>query len=143
MHGEPVRFAELRIVELGESARRSPSRAAQRLYAVTFGAEGPQRQVISPRPGGSASRCGKGPSTASRSPCRFARSSTAINLTYEGVEVTSRVLTEREAELAALMPVKEKADTSKLLLCPMPGMVVSLAVDRGPGGPRRRLALRR
>ena len=28
--------------------------------------------------------------------------------------------TEREAELAALMPVKEKADTSKFLLCPMP-----------------------
>ena len=30
-----------------------------------------------------------------------------------------------------LMPVKEKADTSKFLLCPMPGMVVSLAVDVG------------
>jgi propionyl-CoA carboxylase alpha chain len=29
------------------------------------------------------------------------------------------------------MPVKEKADTSKFLLCPMPGMVVSLAVSEG------------
>jgi propionyl-CoA carboxylase alpha chain len=52
-------------------------------------------------------------------------------LTYEGIEISVRVLTEREAELAALMPVKEKADTSKFLLCPMPGMVVSLAVSEG------------
>ena len=52
-------------------------------------------------------------------------------VTYEGVEVRTRVLTEREAELTVLMPVKEKADTSKLLLCPMPGMVVSLAVSEG------------
>jgi propionyl-CoA carboxylase alpha chain len=29
------------------------------------------------------------------------------------------------------MPVKEKPDTSKLLLCPMPGLVVSLAVREG------------
>jgi propionyl-CoA carboxylase alpha chain len=53
------------------------------------------------------------------------------DIIYEGVEVPVRVLTEREAELAALMLVKEKADTSKFLLCPMPGMVVSLAVDVG------------
>ena len=52
-------------------------------------------------------------------------------ITYEGVEAGQRVLTEREAELAGLMPVKEKADTSKFLLCPMPGMVVSLEVDVG------------
>jgi len=32
------------------------------------------------------------------------------------------------AELDALMPVKEPADTSKLLLCPMPGLVVSINV---------------
>ena len=53
------------------------------------------------------------------------------DIIYEGVEVSVRVLTEREAELAALMLVKEKADTSKFLLCPMPGMVVSLAVSDG------------
>jgi propionyl-CoA carboxylase alpha chain len=37
----------------------------------------------------------------------------------------------RTAELERLMPKKEPADTSKLLLCPMPGLVVSIAVVEG------------
>ena len=35
------------------------------------------------------------------------------------------------AELAALMPEKVAADTSKFLLCPMPGLVVSVNVEKG------------
>ena len=37
----------------------------------------------------------------------------------------------RHAELIAKMPERQKADTSKVLLCPMPGLVVSIAVDEG------------
>jgi propionyl-CoA carboxylase alpha chain len=37
----------------------------------------------------------------------------------------------RAAELASLMPRKELADVSKLLLCPMPGLVVSVNVLEG------------
>ena len=54
-----------------------------------------------------------------------------VMLIYQGIEVEARVYTEREADLLALMPVKEKPDTSKLLLCPMPGLVVSLNVSEG------------
>jgi propionyl-CoA carboxylase alpha chain len=54
-----------------------------------------------------------------------------VVLTYQGVEIAARVFTTRETELAALMPVKERPDTSKFLLCPMPGLVVSLAVAEG------------
>ena len=39
--------------------------------------------------------------------------------------------TPRQAELARLMPEKIAPDTSKLLLCPMPGLVVSLNVEAG------------
>ena len=39
--------------------------------------------------------------------------------------------TEREAELVALMPEKVKADMSKFLLCPMPGLVKAIHVQRG------------
>ena len=39
--------------------------------------------------------------------------------------------TPRQAELAALMPEKQEADTSKLLLCPMPGLVVKINVEAG------------
>jgi propionyl-CoA carboxylase alpha chain len=52
-------------------------------------------------------------------------------LSHAGVRLEARVFTRREAELAALMPVKKSADTSKKLLCPMPGLVRSLQVIEG------------
>ncbi len=56
---------------------------------------------------------------------------TGYALAHHGVSLEADVFTEREAELAALMPVKEPPDTSRLLLCPMPGLVVSIAVAEG------------
>jgi len=52
-------------------------------------------------------------------------------LSHRGVAARVRVYTEREAELAALMPVKEPPNTSKLLLCPMPGLVKAIMVETG------------
>ncbi|AXS40846.1 acetyl/propionyl/methylcrotonyl-CoA carboxylase subunit alpha [Breoghania sp. L-A4] len=52
-------------------------------------------------------------------------------LEWQGYSVAARVMTPRTAELDALMPEKIAADTSKLLLCPMPGLVVSLHVAEG------------
>ena len=53
------------------------------------------------------------------------------DLSYRGIHVPAYVYTLREAELAALMPVKEAPDTSKQLLCPMPGLVVAIHVEEG------------
>jgi propionyl-CoA carboxylase alpha chain len=52
-------------------------------------------------------------------------------LSYRGVETKAFVYTEREADYARLMPVKKAADTGKQVLCPMPGLVVSIAVKEG------------
>ncbi|MBS0533165.1 MAG: acetyl/propionyl/methylcrotonyl-CoA carboxylase subunit alpha [Proteobacteria bacterium] len=52
-------------------------------------------------------------------------------LSWQGVETKAYVYTEREAAYARLMPVKQAADTGKLVLCPMPGLVVSIAVKEG------------
>ena len=52
-------------------------------------------------------------------------------LAHRGVEAKCFVYTEREAAAARLMPVKKVADTGKLLRCPMPGLVVSIAVTEG------------
>ena len=52
-------------------------------------------------------------------------------LSWRGTAVETHVYTKREAELARLMPEKQIADTSKKLLCPMPGLVVSVAVNEG------------
>jgi propionyl-CoA carboxylase alpha chain len=52
-------------------------------------------------------------------------------LSFAGVETKAYVYTEREAAYAKLMPVKQVADTGKRVLCPMPGLVVSIAVVEG------------
>jgi propionyl-CoA carboxylase alpha chain len=54
-----------------------------------------------------------------------------FRLTYQGFEVPIYVFTEAEAASARLMPVVSAADTGKKLLCPMPGLVVSIAVTEG------------
>ena len=48
-----------------------------------------------------------------------------------GADLAVHVRTPRQAELAALMPEKVAPDTSKMLLCPMPGLVVKLDVEVG------------
>lgn len=48
-----------------------------------------------------------------------------------GAEVKVRVRSPRNAELAALMPEKLPPDTSKMLLCPMPGLIVKVDVAEG------------
>ncbi|OAF14259.1 acetyl/propionyl-CoA carboxylase subuit alpha [Bradyrhizobium centrolobii] len=54
-----------------------------------------------------------------------------IRLAHHGVEVPVYVWTEAEAASARLMPVVTASDTGKKLLCPMPGLVVSIAVTEG------------
>ncbi|KAA2238221.1 acetyl-CoA carboxylase biotin carboxylase subunit [Salinarimonas soli] len=54
-----------------------------------------------------------------------------FSLSHAGAGAMARVYTRREAELAALMPEKVAADTGKQLLCPMPGLVKSIAVAEG------------
>jgi propionyl-CoA carboxylase alpha chain len=48
-----------------------------------------------------------------------------------GVEAHIRVCTPLQAELHARLPEKQKPDTSKLIMSPMPGLVVSVAVAVG------------
>jgi propionyl-CoA carboxylase alpha chain len=52
-------------------------------------------------------------------------------LAHRGIETKAYVYTDREAQAARLMPVKQAADTGKMLLCPMPGLVMSIAVAEG------------
>jgi propionyl-CoA carboxylase alpha chain len=54
-----------------------------------------------------------------------------FRLAHQGFEVAVNVFTEQEAAAARLMPVKTAVDTGKKLLCPMPGLVVSIAVSEG------------
>jgi propionyl-CoA carboxylase alpha chain len=48
-----------------------------------------------------------------------------------GADLKVHVRTPRQAELARLMPEKLPPDTSKFLLCPMPGLIVKIDVEVG------------
>jgi propionyl-CoA carboxylase alpha chain len=54
-----------------------------------------------------------------------------FRLAHHGVEVRAYVYTEHEAKAARLMPEKVLSDTGKKVLCPMPGLVRSVAVTEG------------
>ena len=54
-----------------------------------------------------------------------------FELAYRGIEVKAFVYTEREAHYARLMPAKKLSDSEKAVRCPMPGLVVSVAVAEG------------
>jgi propionyl-CoA carboxylase alpha chain len=54
-----------------------------------------------------------------------------FELAYRGIEVKAFVYTEREARYARLMPAKKLSGSEKAVRCPMPGLVVSLAVAEG------------
>ncbi len=54
-----------------------------------------------------------------------------VRITHRGAVIDLAVRRPRLAELAKLMPVKVAPDLSKFLLCPMPGMIVSINVEVG------------
>ena len=52
-------------------------------------------------------------------------------LSHAGFAAAARVMTRRQAEFAGLMLERAEADTSKALLCPMPGLVKKINVAVG------------
>jgi propionyl-CoA carboxylase alpha chain len=57
--------------------------------------------------------------------------SAGFRVRYRGADIAVRVRTQRQAELAELMLEKVPPDTSKMLLCPMPGLIVKVDVAVG------------
>ncbi len=137
MAGQPVTFADLRFVRLGQEVWQGAHVAGTRddQFEVTLFEEGnePDEENVC------LVRCDWMPGQpvwdgsvgGRRVSVQVVPILNGINLTWRGVQETARVFTSREAELARLMPVKVPPDTSKLLLCPMPGLVVSIAVAEG------------
>ncbi len=54
-----------------------------------------------------------------------------FRIRHRGADLRVLVRTPRQAALAALMPVKAPPDTSRFLLCPMPGLVTRIDVAAG------------
>ncbi|WP_417497460.1 acetyl-CoA carboxylase biotin carboxylase subunit [Maricaulis sp.] len=61
----------------------------------------------------------------------FSDRTEGYHMRHRGYTAVALVCSARSAELHTLLPEKEKADTSRLVLSPMPGLVVSIAVEAG------------
>jgi propionyl-CoA carboxylase alpha chain len=128
----PVQFSEARIVQLGTGA------AMQRFeLSVDDGlgeinvhfADGESDLIVSHwKPGDPV---WTGAISGVEIAMRVENIPNGVRLATAGTAAEARVFTPREAALAALMPEKKAADTSKSLLCPMPGLVKSIAVTEG------------
>ena len=133
----PANFATLaelnfelkRVVMLGKRARRGRNRAARRRRRRDLRRRAPPARRLAVDAGrtGLARRR----STTSRWPRRCGRSSTASRSPIAASASRRAFYTEREAALAALMIERKGADQSGALLCPMPGLVKSIAVREG------------
>jgi propionyl-CoA carboxylase alpha chain len=134
MGGKPVRFAVPRVVELdGEHFPLEISEDGGPLMRVLHQGAGKTASADFAvqsdwRPGLPVWR---GQINGHEVSVQVRRVLNGYKISHRGAEALAYVYTRREAELAALMPEVEVADTSKLLLCPMPGLVVSIAVDVG------------
>jgi propionyl-CoA carboxylase alpha chain len=62
---------------------------------------------------------------------KVAETNSGFRVRSRGADFIVRLRTPRQAELARLMPEKLPPDTSKLLLCPMPGLIVKIDVKVG------------
>jgi propionyl-CoA carboxylase alpha chain len=62
---------------------------------------------------------------------KVARIPGGFRVRLRGADLKVHVRTPRAAALAKLMPEKAPPDTSRYLLCPMPGLLVRLAVEEG------------
>ncbi len=62
---------------------------------------------------------------------KVAKATSGFRIRTRGADIRVHIRTPRQAELAALMPVKLPPDTSKFLLCPMPGLIVRINVAEG------------
>ncbi len=62
---------------------------------------------------------------------KISHSAKGLRLRKGGMDVVVTVRSSRVAELAKLMPLKKPKDMSRLLLCPMPGVIRALLVAAG------------
>ncbi len=54
-----------------------------------------------------------------------------LRVRTRGADLKVHIRTPRQAELGRLMPEKQPPDTSRFLLCPMPGLIVRISVAEG------------
>ncbi len=129
MTGAPVQFARRRIVHVGKTSIAVEVAGGDGVFNITFPETGGTLALKSSwKPGDPVWQGTVGNAQAA---VQVRPVLNGVKLAYKGIQVPVYVYTEREAALVAEMPEKVPADTSKFLLCPMPGLVKAIHVGEG------------
>jgi propionyl-CoA carboxylase alpha chain len=134
MDGPPVRFSERRIADVGGTlvAARVEGTLGHPTRVTLVDAKGIRRKTLDVDadwwPGQPVWR---GKVGDRRVAVQVRPILNGYDLACRGTRAKTRVYTEREAALATLMREKAAPDTSRLLLCPMPGLVKAINVSEG------------
>jgi propionyl-CoA carboxylase alpha chain len=129
MQGRPVTRESHRAVWLDETEYRLDVSRESGAIEVRFPAKGGPRHLQSDwKPG---DLVWHGTINSERVSVQVRAIPNGFKLAFRGVAAKAYVYTESEARYARLMPAKKEADTGKQVLCPMPGLVVSIAVKEG------------
>ncbi len=129
MTGRPVIFPRQRVVKVKDASLAVEVDGGDGSYRVAFSESGVLLELKSEwKPGDPvwSGQVGRSHAAVQVRPVL-----NGVNLAYRGIQLPVYVYTEREAALDALMPEKVPADTSKFLLCPMPGLVKAIHVGEG------------
>jgi propionyl-CoA carboxylase alpha chain len=129
MRGRAIARASQRVVRLGGTEVRLEVKRDNGAIEVRFASKGKASHLQSDwKPGDILWR-----GTVDNEPVavQVRNIPNGFALACRGVETKAFVYTESEAGYARLMPAKKIADTGKQVLCPMPGLVVSIAVAVG------------
>ena len=125
----PVKFERDRVVALGEKRLRLVIDDHDHSLILRFVETGTSLKVQSNwRPG---QPVWQGTLNGKSVAAQIRPMLNGVRVSHGGTSTAIRVFTLREAELEALMPPRIEADTSKSLICPMPGLVKALAVVVG------------
>jgi propionyl-CoA carboxylase alpha chain len=129
MNGRRVTRDSARAVWLGKDEVKLEIAREDDALLVRFPGEGKPRRLVSNwQPG---EPLWKGRIDAHEIAVQVRPIPNGFVLSHQGVETKAYVYTEREAQYARLMPVKQGADSGKQVLCPMPGLIKSIAVSEG------------
>jgi len=129
MAGRPVQFARSRVVRVGKTNIAVEVVSENGAYEVAFPETGSAVTLKSDWQPGEPVWTGTVGSAQVAVQVRPILN--GVKLAFRGIQVPVYVYTEREARLVDLMPEKAAADTSKFLLCPMPGLVKAIHVAEG------------
>jgi propionyl-CoA carboxylase alpha chain len=131
MRFRPVTFERRRVVKLGERELSLEVDQKADAFKVTFLDTGKPHSLALVSPWRPGDPVWSGTVDGAPVSVQVRPIPNGVDLVWRGLAARAHVYTQGEAQAARLMPEKKSTDSGKAVRCPMPGLVVSIAVHEG------------